>query len=1205
MKRFKKLISMMLVMVMMIGMVPTTVFATEQNQSAVDTEDMGFEGGNGIGSLITSEMKQKEERESDNRYTEGYSVVDVIVEGNVATVEYNAIKNVVLVVALYSEDGIKMLNSAKTSINAGTNKVKVEFAGEMPKWFIVRAFLVDSYTFEPLCQSLENIMYTQEMKNLLASTIHDYKQELVWNMDNDETNNFAVFEENVIRISSTPGVNLIESIDGENLVYVIENADNRFISLKTGDIIAYEYTSNSMLIAKVEKLEISGTTVTITGGELKAEEVFSHLKMDLQGSTQDAMLKDDQTGTLACVEKIGKAPRSKDVAQDYLEYSKMIPFNLSSQDFNVNLDDDHSVSASTRAAVAIGIDITLQYYISSSHVFLKFITDVVINVDMTFGGSISKEIGLTDKDIKIPLGTGIVAVCFEPKIIIEISGEITLSTQTTGRVGFSVSGNRINNLSVEPETKPVGDNHYKATFKIGFDLAPGIMIGSSPITFTVEDVFILKGEASFAIYLIFDVDSYERVTAPEEDIYHACEECTSIIVSASIELGAEVAVFTESISIPIDIATLGPWQIAELYLSADMDKMGIGKCPNLAYRQTFKVVDANRESLSNVTISTLSGEIWGETNADGILVKYMDGVTAYEIILNHGEEDVEKLINPSKEPGVYFLEFNPNATNASNIVNANEDSSAYEDQSLIAQGEDGNIKWELYSSGLLRLTGNGEMKDYSMFMEYRPWGGYINAIKAVEIGQGVTRIGTAAFYNCSNLERVKIPDGMVSVGVQAFYFCTSLEEITLPGTVTEIGDEAFSNCTNMKKVTLSKGITVIAGGLFSGCQKLEKIEIPEGVTQIGSGAFTDCSGLMSVKLPEGLTKISSFAFSGCNKLLNLVLPDSMKIIEYSAFFECSNLGYVDLGNGIETIDASAFQACKAIPDIIIPATVKVMGDGCFLGCENLATVTFLGDCPKIGWWALSGLNAIVCYPAGNDTWTATVNDEHWKYTKVEWVANAVSQGTSSYGLSAPIIDIKTECTEKYILKNATFTSLVANQQYILLVLEDVTEEDTLQRENLLYIAQVTADETGAITYRYAQYKEAEKSYVILCGATGKNINDAKIAFPEMKASKEPKPVNPTVVWNGETLMEGVHYTISGRGDYTKGGTFICTIKGINDFSGSVDVEYGVEGEKEAGSTTVQDNEVIIIVVIIVVTIAAGGAVVYLKKRKRGNENEEH
>ncbi|MBQ7875499.1 MAG: hypothetical protein IJ306_10185, partial [Oscillospiraceae bacterium] len=74
-----------------------------------------------------------------------------------------------------------------------------------------------------------------------------------------------------------------------------------------------------------------------------------------------------------------------------------------------------------------------------------------------------------------------------------------------------------------------------------------------------------------------------------------------------------------------------------------------------------------------------------------------------------------------------------------------------EDTGIIASGYCGadgygeNMHWELTAGGSLRITGSGDMKDYT-YTE-APWIEYKNKITSLFLEEGITSIGDKAFFN--------------------------------------------------------------------------------------------------------------------------------------------------------------------------------------------------------------------------------------------------------------------------------------------------------------------------------------------------------------------------------------------------------------------------------------------------------------------------
>lgn len=102
--------------------------------------------------------------------------------------------------------------------------------------------------------------------------------------------------------------------------------------------------------------------------------------------------------------------------------------------------------------------------------------------------------------------------------------------------------------------------------------------------------------------------------------------------------------------------------------------------------------------------------------------------------------------------------------------------------SAIAEKKSGycgvNVRWEYNGFGLLTISGNGQMSDYSYFTA--PWESEKLLIFQIVINNGVSSIGDYAFYNMSFVNSITIPDSVTRIGSHAFSHCSGLWKITLP-----------------------------------------------------------------------------------------------------------------------------------------------------------------------------------------------------------------------------------------------------------------------------------------------------------------------------------------------------------------------------------------------------------------------------------------
>ena len=124
----------------------------------------------------------------------------------------------------------------------------------------------------------------------------------------------------------------------------------------------------------------------------------------------------------------------------------------------------------------------------------------------------------------------------------------------------------------------------------------------------------------------------------------------------------------------------------------------------------------------------------------------------------------------------------------------------------------GDYVIKLTVDGSVGFAGSGSSNQYSYLLRYSSGSDgrnkvYQNAIQKVEIGDGVTSLGTQAFYNCYSLSSVTIPNGVTSIGTQAFYGCT-LSSVVIPDGVTSINSKTFYNCTGVRYYDFTHHTTV-------------------------------------------------------------------------------------------------------------------------------------------------------------------------------------------------------------------------------------------------------------------------------------------------------------------------------------------------------------------------------------------------------------
>ena len=319
----------------------------------------------------------------------------------------------------------------------------------------------------------------------------------------------------------------------------------------------------------------------------------------------------------------------------------------------------------------------------------------------------------------------------------------------------------------------------------------------------------------------------------------------------------------------------------------------------------------------------------------------------------------------------------------------------------------------------------------------------------------VTKIGTVAFADCTQLTKIVIPETVTSIGSDAFKNCTALQQIVVSGSneayasvdgvlytkdysrvvlvpndirgtitissgIESIYSGDFSNRANLEGVVVSDTVTSISGSSFMGCTSLKSITVNSGNTvyTAKNNCIIDIENQMLVAICENsvlptdgsITRIGSHVFNGFTTFTHLVIPNGVTTIDANAFYNCIGLESIVLPESVNTIGQSAFGKCTALTSITIPASVTTISYSTFSGCTNLASVTFapnsqlqsinesaFGDCTNLTSITLPAtVNRLYTYAFLRCSNLATIN-----YEGTTTQRNSISKGTY-WKSSAPV-----------------------------------------------------------------------------------------------------------------------------------------------------------------------------------------------------------
>ncbi len=261
---------------------------------------------------------------------------------------------------------------------------------------------------------------------------------------------------------------------------------------------------------------------------------------------------------------------------------------------------------------------------------------------------------------------------------------------------------------------------------------------------------------------------------------------------------------------------------------------------------------------------------------------------------------------------------------------------------IIGRGSlDGGLAWNLTKAGTLTITGRGAMPDFGGIAE-QPWYSNGGRIRKVVIGDGVTSIGSCAFWGCGVLG-AQISASVTKIGNYAFYG-SSVISVTIPSSVKTIGDSAFYGCESLSAVTVSNGVETIGQNAFRACTGLTSIALPASITQVGHAAFFECSAMTSATFAPGgsQVKLGDNLFTRCYYLTRVTLPKRADCIGNEMFMNCGMLAGVEVPQGVVRIGERAFASCSGFTTIIIPDSVTTIATAAFRACP-LKKIYFTGS----------------------------------------------------------------------------------------------------------------------------------------------------------------------------------------------------------------------------------------------------------------------
>ena len=198
-----------------------------------------------------------------------------------------------------------------------------------------------------------------------------------------------------------------------------------------------------------------------------------------------------------------------------------------------------------------------------------------------------------------------------------------------------------------------------------------------------------------------------------------------------------------------------------------------------------------------------------------------------------------------------------------------------------------------------------------------PWSG-TNSLKSIVVEEGVTRIGSYAFYHC-HVDTLVLPNSLNILGAYTFSY-NMIKNLTIPISLNSVWLDkypAFYYLYGIEKITFLPGTGYGYNyGAYEDincwyqhtpwyeCRStLKEIVFTDGIKSIGSDAFRELY-ITSLVIPDSVESLGNHTFFQCEKLTDLTLPitlDSIYSEKYPAFEGCNAVSSLKFTAGTDGV----------------------------------------------------------------------------------------------------------------------------------------------------------------------------------------------------------------------------------------------------------------------------------------------------------------
>ncbi len=1201
----------------MTGITATATDAENEQQDTtyLNTDDIELESQDSVGEMLAEDLESVYAEQEENS---GYNIFNIDVKDGTATVEYETLENATLVVSAYDEITNQMVASASKSVNKDETAVDLEL-GNLSQYYILKGFIVDSETLQPLTKEFKSELYTQGMQEFLQKTTDDFSEDRVLNFDDDKSNNFAVYNQNTMVIEQEATKNQLISADAEKNIYVFENVDTNMLSLQKDDVLSYEKEDGMVLIVKVSTIDVEGTTVTISGQNADTEDVFDYVKIDSEAGMENVTI--DNSNLDDGVEYTGMIEDSADVPKTYSENandsqtdalvaneskvgaSNGEGSNKLSAEFkleNPKNKDDEEISASVSGKVNIELKNSTKLYIAQDRQYVE------VKFDYSLGLNISIKM---EVDAKIPLGKFSFApipglkIGLTPNVVLKVSGKLSLEGKLKGCIGVRISAQEgITNLTSNPKWS--GNIKFEATLFIGISLKPEIDLINEKVV-----------ELSFEGEVGAEIKSTQEVISSSKSVRHECKSCLDGEIS-----GKESATFKAKF-LNLKGATFARTfeinqKLTDFYYSFDYDEFGFTECPHKTYAVTVLVLDKEKNPIKEAVISCNSTNY--QTDENGKAKFYIAAGTYTISAAKQGVGSYSKILHVYDESKTIEIQIKGNNSGSSEekkgikigsntfpdekfrayiLENIDKDGDGYLSETEIAEttsitcgarsisslkGIECFVNVQSIDCGVNNLT----QLDVSKNTALEDLDCWANNLTQLDVSKNtVLETLTCDQNNLTQLDvskNVKLWDLDchknnltqldVSKNVKLWnLYCSenNLTQLDISKNVELRWLSCYQN--NLTQLDVSKNVKL--WHLYCSENNLTQLDISKSVE------LRDLSCYQNNLTQLDVSKNTVLETLTCDQN-NLTQLDVCKNTELRILScEGNNLSQLDVskntelqelycsGNNLTQLDVSKnteLQELYCSGNNLTQLDVSKNAKLCELKCYN-NNISQLDVSNKSNLRILScdrnvqvtGYNGTITYP-DSSTSENRLDEESLP------IADDFSdfEKKEVYKTDNPISAKTVQQVTKADDTHASYAGLYPNTIYNLYVCKQapvsIPFTEVFTENNLLYINQYESDADGNLSIDYVPMQEATGAVEILVAQKRINItDDARVCMANIEYDGETHSPLIEYYFSDSLLSEGIDYEIEGDYEAKEPGTYTIIIRGIGQYTGTLELQYKI------------------------------------------------